>query len=443
MRPHAHDHANDHSGDPQPPTQPPDPLPSQQPQASLSHALQSPQPNAIAECDAMLTLNMAPGLGPILTTRAIKQMGSATRLLQASVADLQQIQGIGQDKAATIRRGLDQLSDGRQLAQEKNIMADLGAHALVLGQPDYPKLLTLTPDPPLALYVRGQILQQDAVALGVVGSRKCTAYGREQADRLCTWCAQAGLTIVSGGAYGIDAAAHRAAMRAGGRTIIVLGSGLARPYPQEHIELFDQAAAQGHAVISEFPMTAPPRAEQFPRRNRIISGLSLGVLVIEAALRSGALITARLAAEDHGREVLALPGRVDSPASAGCHKILRDGWATLVTSGPEVLEALGEAGQILQSQLPTEYGAAFGTGPSKNQSSSAAGGSANTSSPSLFEQNLSEAQQKIVAALDKPLELDQLAAVTRLPIAKLQAELTMLQIRSVVKRESGKIMRTR
>lgn len=389
------------------------------------------------EQDAMITLNLAPGLGPILTCRALTHLGSAKRLLQASVNELEQIPGIGQGKAATIRRGLDALSDGKQLAHEKHMMAEHGAHVLVYGQPDYPKLLTLTPDPPLLLYVRGQILPQDAVALGVVGSRKCTAYGREQADRLCTWCAQAGLTIVSGGAYGIDAAAHRAAMRAKGRTLIVLGSGLARPYPQEHIELFDQAAATGHAVISEFPMTSPPRPEQFPRRNRIISGLSLGVLVVEAALRSGALITARLAAEDHGREVLALPGRVDSPASAGCHKILRDGWATLVTTGPEILESLGEAGQVLQAHLPPGMGiGGAGTSGGANASGQATAGS-------LFEQNLTADQQKIVAALDKPLELDQLAAATGLPVAKLQAELTMLQIRSVVKRESGKIVRAR
>lgn len=388
----------------------------------------------VAQLDAMLMLNMSPGLGPVLGRRAIQHFGSAVGLLSASAAALQEIPGIGQDKAASIRRGLDGLQDGRALAVEKQTMADLGAHALVLGQPGYPKLLALTQDPPLVLYVRGQILERDAVGLGVVGSRKCTAYGREQADRLSTWCAQAGLTIVSGGAYGVDAAAHRAAMRAGGRTLIVLGSGLAQPYPKEHIDLFDQAAAQGQGVISEFPMNAPPRAEQFPRRNRVISGLSLGVLVIEAALRSGALITARLAAEDHGREVFALPGRVDSPASAGCHKILREGWATLVTNGPEILESLGEAGQILHAHLPSDMQSGHTTA-AKNNTTGTAG--------SLFEQNLNDAQQKIMAALDKPMAIDQLAAVTGLPVSKLQAELTMLQIRSVVKRESGKIVRTR
>lgn len=400
-----------------------------QPDDQLSD--RAPAQPDVEQLDAMLALNMAPGLGPVLGRRAIQHLGSPALLLNATAASLQQIPGIGQDKAATIRRGLDGLLDGRALAVEKQVMAEWGAHALVLGQPGYPKLLALTQDPPLVLYVRGQILERDAVAIGVVGSRKCTAYGREQADRLSTWCAQAGLTIVSGGAYGVDAAAHRAAMRAGGRTLMVLGSGLARPYPKEHVDLFDQAASQGQGVISEFPMTAPPRAEQFPRRNRVISGLSLGVLVIEAALRSGALITARLAAEDHGREVLALPGRVDSPASAGCHKILREGWATLVTSGPEILESLGEAGQILQAELPADM--RLGNAAPSTKSTTG----------SLFEQNLNDAQQKILAALDKPLEIDQLAAATGLPVSKLQAELTMLQIRSVVKRENGKVARSR
>jgi DNA processing protein len=172
-------------------------------------------------------------------------------------------------------------------------------------------------------------------------------------------------------------------------------------------------------------MKAPPMKENFPARNRIISGMSLGVLVIEASLRSGALITARLCAEDHGREVMALPGRVDSATSGGCHKILREGWATLVTNAADVLDALGEAGQTLKA----------GVAQQADQHGSSA--------PSLFEQSLSEPQRKLIDALAEPRDMDQLVVTTGLPVASIQAELTMLQIRGMVKREGGRFARKR
>jgi len=388
-------------------------------------------PLQTVETDALLTLGLTPGFGPILTKRALSHLGSGQAILSASPADLQQIEGIGQDKAVSLRRSLDELANGQALAREKQLMADYGAHALFLGHPGYPKLLSHIIDPPGVLYVRGQILEQDTLAIGVVGSRKCTAYGREQADRLSAWCAQAGLTIVSGGAYGVDASAHRAALRAKGRTLIVLGSGLARPYPTDHVDLFDEAVRQGSAVISELPMSTGPRAEHFPRRNRIISGLSLGVLVIEAAIRSGALITARLANDEHHREVLALPGRVDSPASAGCHKILREGWATLVTTGPEILECLGETGQALQKAIQQKQPENASPQTSRDKEHA----------PGLFEQNLTDSQRKILAALATPAQVDELAARTGLPVSKLQADLTLLHIRGLIVRQGSQIAR--
>jgi DNA processing protein len=233
------------------------------------------------------------------------------------------------------------------------------------------------------------------------------------------------LCIISGGARGIDGAAHRSALRVGGRTIAVIGSGLADPYPHDHKELFDQIAepdpGAGHgAVVSEFPMLTPPNAQNFPRRNRIISGLSLGVLVVEAALRSGALITARLAVEEHHRELMAVPGRVDSQASAGCHKIIREGWATLVTSPADVLDALGEAGQMLKAGMRQESPEDRGEYP-----------------PQPKELGLNEPQQKIIEALQGPSSLDQLVAWTGLPVQKVQAELTMLEVRGAVRRQGG------
>lgn len=313
---------------------------------------------------------------------------------------------------------MDGLIADRQPEREWEAVGQAGATVVVLGEPSYPRLLPHITDPPPVLFVRGELRPDDAVALAVVGSRKCSQYGREQADRISAGCGQAGLVIVSGGAYGIDASAHRAALRVNGRTIAVLGSGLARPYPEDHIALFDQIASEGGAVVSELPMTSPPRAENFPSRNRIISGMSLGVVVIEAALRSGALITARLAAEDHGREVMAIPGRVDSATAAGCHKIIREGWATLVTGTRDVLDALGETGRSL-TQAVDERAGSGGEGAS------------------LFEATLTESQRKIMGILSEPAGLDIIAARTSLPVPSLQADLAMLEIRGMVSRQAG------
>ncbi len=383
-----------------------------------------------AERHHHLVLSLAPGLGPTLTQRCLDTLESPEAVVHAPVETLAQVQGIGLMRAQAIRRGLDELLQGDRVAKEEAMLAAHGVTLLVPADADYPALLRHVPDPPPLLYVRGTLQPTDQLALAVVGARKCSTYGREQADRLAGQCAAAGLTIVSGGAYGIDAAAHRAAIRAGGRTIVVLGNGLAEPYPREHRELFDQVADGHGAVLSELPMMTPPSPENFPRRNRIISGLSLGVLVIEASFRSGALITARLAAEEHHREVMALPGRVDSPASQGCHKILREGWASLVTSPAEVLDALGETGTLLQGALEAHTAV---TGDS-------AGVPAPTA-PSLFEQNLSPSQAKILASLAEHRTLDQLAAGTGLAVHQIQADLTLLQIRSLVSRHDGQYQR--
>ena len=211
------------------------------------------------------------------------------------------------------------------------------ASLVTLCDDDYPKQLTTIYDPPAALYVRGAFAPADEIAVAMVGSRYPSAYGIETAERFGRELAERGVTVVSGMARGIDGAAHRGALAGGGRTIAVLGSGLARLYPPEHRELADRIAELG-AVISEFPLDTRPDKLHFPQRNRLISGLSLGVLVVEAAEKSGALITARYAGEQ-GREVLAVPGKISSPTSAGAHALLRDG-ATLVTSVDDILEAL-------------------------------------------------------------------------------------------------------
>ena len=222
-------------------------------------------------------------------------------------------------------------------------LAEPNHHLISLADPRYPALLREIADPPAGLYVIGDPDILSATQLGIVGSRNPTPGGSENAHAFAHYLTQSGLTITSGLALGVDAAAHRGALAAGGKTIAVAGTGLDRVYPARHRELAHQIAGQG-ALISEFPLGMPALPANFPRRNRIISGLSLGVLVVEAALQSGSLITARLAA-DQGREVFAIPGSIHNPLARGCHALIRQG-AKLVETAADILEELGPIAQI-------------------------------------------------------------------------------------------------
>jgi DNA processing protein len=285
-----------------------------------------------------LTLALTDGIGPISARRLIEATGSAQAACAADETTLRQVEGIGSIKSALIRSALPAASVAAQ--QELVACAKAGVTLLCPDDERYPLLLKEIPDPPLVLYVRGTLEARDLNAVAIVGSRKCSLYGREQAERFGFLLAGAGFTVVSGGARGIDSAAHRGALTAGGgRTIAVLGCGIDIVYPPENAALFEQIAAGG-AIISEFPLSTPPLAEHFPRRNRLVSGLSRGTLVIEADERSGALITARQAVEEHGRSVFALPGRVDNRLSIGPHRLIREGAA--LTSGIEdIIDVLG------------------------------------------------------------------------------------------------------
>jgi len=371
--------------------------------------------------EATLRLLLVPGVGPATMRALAAAFGSHERAVSASIDELARVDGIGRAAAQSIHRGLEEAP----VEAEREAMAHRGCSLVLHGDTDYPPLLAAIPDPPAALWIRGSLRKTDRLAVAIVGSRQCTPYGREQAGRFAALLAECGLVIVSGGALGVDGEAHRAAVRAGGRTVVVLACGLSTSYPAEHAELFDRVAGDGGAVVSEYPMGTAPRAQHFPARNRIISGLSLGVLVIEAAKRSGALITARLAAEEHGREVMALPGRVDSPASAGCLGAIREGWAALVLSHADVLAQLDASSQLVRGALE------------------AAGHEDAARTATLFDGNLSPSQQAIVEALadaEEPLVVDQISARTQLPLSRLMADLTLLQIRGRVSRERGKVM---
>lgn len=289
-----------------------------------------------------LTLAHCPGPGPRAALCLLNHFGSLEAVFRADRVSLTTVlHGEGairadsiDSAAAAVLRG----PDNAALAADLAWLAGEQHHLVTWGDPDYPPLLREIPDPPVVLYVQGQRQLLASPQIAIVGSRNPTPLGVQNAEAFAAALVQNGLTITSGLALGVDGAAHRGALEAGGTTLAVAGTGLDRVYPPRHRELAHAIAARG-ALVSEFPIGTPVRAGNFPVRNRLISGLSLGVLVVEAAQRSGSLITARLAAEQ-GREVFALPGSIHSPLARGCHALIRQG-AKLVETAEHVLEELG------------------------------------------------------------------------------------------------------
>src|SRR3954454_3267613 len=290
-----------------------------------------------------LQLALTDAVGPITLKRMIETLGPADSVCRASLAQLRTVEGIGTTKAEKIHASLGKARGAAAMELAK--AQHLGLRIICPDDDVYPLLLKTIPDPPAVLYVKGTLEPRDLNAFALVGSRRCSYYGREQAERFAALLAGAGFTVTSGGARGVDSAAHRGAMQhPAGRTIAVLGCGLDTVYPPENKSLFDEIATRG-AVVSEYPLGTPPLAENFPRRNRIVSGMSRGVLVIEADEKSGALITARQAADDHDRPVFAIPGRIDHSLSAGPHKLIREG-AVLTTGIDDILQNLGPLPQV-------------------------------------------------------------------------------------------------
>jgi DNA processing protein len=281
---------------------------------------------------------------------------------------------------------------------------------LTQADPEYPRLLREIPDPPAVLFVKGALLANDALAVAIVGTRHATRYGLDQAERLAAGLARAGLTVVSGLARGVDGAAHRAALEAGGRTIAVLASGLLKIFPPEHQEL-SQAVTNHGAILSEAPPTREPLSGMFPPRNRLITGLSLGLIVVEAADRSGALISARHAMEQN-REVFAVPGRIDSRMSRGCHGLIRDG-ARLVSSVDDVLEELGPLVEPARDRHGREVRHAA-------------------------ELQLNDQERQVLDAIEiDATSIDQVAASSGLPVQRVLATLSVLEVRRLVRRIGG------
>jgi DNA processing protein len=280
-----------------------------------------------------VALTMVPGVGSILFKRLVEAFGSPEGALKAPAKDLARIEGIGPKVVNSLRR-----FDWKSTAEKELRSAEkIGARLLTWEDDEYPPNLRQIYDPPPVLYILGRLLPADQRAVAIVGSRYPTTYGKMAAERISFGLGKLGVTVVSGLARGVDSGAHQGALSSGGRTIGVLGCGVDIIYPPENRGLFDQVAGQG-AVVSEFPLKTPPDSDHFPIRNRVISGISLGVVVVEATLRSGSLITAKFALEQ-GREVYALPGNVDSARSEGTNRLIKQG-AKLVIQAEDIVEEI-------------------------------------------------------------------------------------------------------
>jgi DNA processing protein len=278
-----------------------------------------------------LALSLTPGVGGIFIKRLLDRFGTPEAVFRAPLKELLQIEGLGEKVAREIKKGPLE----KKVEKELYLLKEVGGKIMTIKDESYPKRLKEIYDPPPLLYIRGDLKGEDELAVAIVGSRKTTPYGRWITEKMGQELARQGITIVSGMARGIDSHAHWGALSGGGRTIAVLGSGVDMVYPPENRNLYKRIIDQG-AVVSEFPMGSPPEGGHFPKRNRIISGLSIGVVVVQAGMESGSLITANYALEQ-GREVFAVPGNVGSDSSRGTHQLIKDG-AKLVESSEDILE---------------------------------------------------------------------------------------------------------
>ena len=344
-------------------------------------------------------LSMVPQVGPSRFKRLLDVFGEPEAVWKARPLDLA--------RAGLDRRAVDGLVELRAKLEPGEVwdrIERLGVKLVTLAEAEYPEHLREIADPPPVLYMKGDLLAADRWAVAVVGTRRVTAYGRQVVERLVGELSRSGVTIVSGLARGTDALAHRAALEAGGRTLAVLGSGLDRVYPTEHAGLARDIAGRG-AVVTEFPLGTPPDALNFPRRNRIISGLAMGTLVVEAGETSGALITSDFALEQ-GRDVFAVPGSILSPASAGPNRLIQEG-AKLVSSAQDILEELNLTA-VAQHQAAREV---------------------------LPENETEAALLRLLSS--EPLHVDELGRTSALPVAEVASALTMMELKGLVRQVGG------
>jgi len=359
---------------------------------------------------AYIILNMIEGLGPVSVRRLIDALGSPAAILEADREALMKARGVGEKLALKIITRRDSIDAEAEIEQA----AEIGARIITPLDAEYPAALKTIHNPPLALYVLGRIEPADAKAIGIVGSRSTSHYGLNAADRLAYQLGQTGFTVVSGLARGADTAAHHGALKSAGRTIAVLGGALDCLYPPENAELADKIAKQG-AVISEYPMGRKADRMTFPYRNRIISGLSMGVLLVESAVKGGSMHTTE-AAMEQGRTVFALPGRVDTPGARGPHMLIKNG-AKLVESLDDILEEYEFLIPPAERATPEPAAAARPDVP------------------------MTDIETKVVEALwQEPMDVDSLGRKTGLKSHELSGLLLGLEMKRVVKTLPGRMV---
>jgi DNA processing protein len=362
-------------------------------------------------------LNMTSGIGPRAAAKLLERFGSADAVYRATRSELEQLRLPPEAVDTIIARDLRSTAEA-----EIDAVKRLGGDILLLDDGVYPSSLREIYDPPIVLYVKGAWSEcLDQPCIGVVGSRRCSTYGQNSALMLARDLAERGITIVSGFARGIDAAAHRGALEAGGRTIAVLGTGIDEVYPRDHAKLAAEILAHGGALVTQFPLKTPPVSENFPYRNRIISGLSLGIVVVEAAENSGSLITARLAIEQN-RDVFAVPGNITSRNSFGTNYLIKGAGAKLVQQWQDIATELPP--QIAAKLLPPPI-----TG--KNTIGERL---------SLVPEGLSATETSVFRLLtpDSPAHVDWLIDKSKLAVSELTAALLSLEIRDLVRALPGR-----
>src|SRR5256885_15113749 len=360
--------------------------------------------------EALVALNMIEHVGPVRMRQLLEQFGDAPSILRASKQHLLRVRGIGEETAEAIgswEKSVD-------LSGELKRIQEFGCHILTQTDKEYPDLLRQIYDPPIVLYVKGGLTAKDNNAVAMVGSRLTTHYGLETARKLAYQLAYIGVTVVSGGARGIDTAAHQGVLSAKGRTIAVIGTGINIVFPAENIELFERIAPNG-AMLTQFPFNRRGDKQTFPIRNRIVAGMTLGTVVVEANLTSGALITANFAVE-YGRQIFAVPGRIDSPRSKGCHELLKKG-AKLCEGAEDIL---------------SEFEYLF---PPSNRPP---GASETGVLPAL---TLSENEQKIYDALSKEeSNIDEVIRHSGLPASAVSVGLLGLEMKRLGRQLAGKVV---